>query len=203
MSPATDAAATITALVRDIPDWPQPGVVFKDITPLLNDGPGFATVIDALVDAGSVPGRRIDRVIGVEARGFVFAAPVAYRLGAGFVPVRKPGKLPHDIEAEEYVLEYGVDLLEIHRDAVAPGEHVLIVDDVLATGGTAAATARLVEKLGGVVAGFSFVMELAFLHGRDALPDHDVHSLVTFGGTEPDAEGEADAVAPAASGAGE
>jgi adenine phosphoribosyltransferase len=198
MSPAPDAAATITRLVRDISDWPQPGVVFKDITPLLNDGEGFATVIDALVAAGSVPGRRIDRVIGVEARGFVFAAPVAYRLGAGFVPVRKPGKLPHDIEAEEYVLEYGVDLLEIHRDAVHPGEHVLIVDDVLATGGTAAATARLVEKLGGVVAGFSFVMELAFLHGRDALPGQEVHSLVTYGGAL-----DADAAAPAAAGAGE
>jgi adenine phosphoribosyltransferase len=181
MSPALDAAATITRLVRDIPDWPKPGVVFKDITPLLNDAEGFTSVIDALVDAGSVPGRRIDRVLGVEARGFVFAAPVAYRLGAGFVPVRKAGKLPYEIEAEEYVLEYGVDLLEIHRDAVHPGEQVLIVDDVLATGGTAAATARLVEKLGGVVAGFSFVMELAFLHGRDALVGHEVHSLATFG----------------------
>lgn len=195
MSPAHDAAATITRLVRDIPDWPQPGVVFKDITPLLNDAEGFAAVIDALVDAGSVPGRRIDRVIGVEARGFVFAAPVAYRMGAGFVPVRKPGKLPHEIEAEEYVLEYGVDLLEIHRDSVAVGEHVLIVDDVLATGGTAAATARLVEKLGGVVAGFSFVMELAFLHGRDALPGQSVHSLVTYGG---DVEVPAGAAAPGA-----
>jgi adenine phosphoribosyltransferase len=181
MSPTLDAATTVRRLVRDIPDWPTPGVMFKDITPLLNDAEGFVMVIDSLVDAASVPGRRIDRVIGVEARGFVFAAPVAYRLGAGFVPVRKPGKLPHQIEAEEYVLEYGVDLLEIHRDAVRPGEQVLIVDDVLATGGTASATARLVEKLGGIVAGFTFVMELAFLHGRDALPGHDVHSLVTFG----------------------
>jgi adenine phosphoribosyltransferase len=198
MSPVPDAAATITRLVRDISDWPQPGVVFKDITPLLNDAEGFTTVIDALVDASSVPGRRIDRVIGVEARGFVFAAPVAYRLSAGFVPVRKPGKLPHDIEAEEYVLEYGVDLLEIHRDAVRAGERVLIVDDVLATGGTAAATARLVEKLGGVVAGFSFVMELAFLHGRSALPGHEVHSLVTYGG-----DAEVAAEASAATGAGE
>ena len=116
------------------------------------------------------------------------------------MPVRKPGKLPHDIEAEEYVLEYGVDLLEIHCDAIRPGEHVLIVDDVLATGGTAAATARLVEKLGGVVAGFSFVMELAFLHGRDALPGHQVHSLVTYGGA---AEADGDAPTPAATGAGE
>ena len=197
MSPASDAAAAVTRLVRDIPDWPKPGVVFKDITPLLNDAAGFTSVVDALVEAGSVPGRRIDRVLGVEARGFVFAAPVAYRLGAGFVPVRKAGKLPYEIEAEEYVLEYGVDLLEIHRDAVHPGEHVLVVDDVLATGGTAAATARLVEKLGGVVAGLSFVMELGFLHGRDALDGFDVHSLVTCGDdTEP-------AAAPVVPGAGE
>lgn len=188
MSPAPDVAATVRRLVRDIPDWPSPGVMFKDITPLLNDAEGFATVIDALVDAGSVPGRRIDRVLGVEARGFVFAAPVAYRLGAGFVPVRKAGKLPYDIESEEYVLEYGVDLLEIHQDAVAPGEHVLIVDDVLATGGTAAATARLVEKLGGVVAGLAFVMELAFLDGRRALGDHDVHALVAYDGSSPEVE---------------
>jgi adenine phosphoribosyltransferase len=197
MSPS-DAAATVTRLVRDIPDWPQPGVVFKDITPLLNDPDGFTTVIDALVDAGSVPGLAIDRVIGVEARGFVFAAPVAYKLGAGFVPVRKPGKLPHDIEREEYVLEYGVDLLEIHRDAVRPGERVLVVDDVLATGGTAAATARLVEKLGGVVAGFSFVMELGFLDGRSALDGHNVHSLVTYG-----AGADAEPAGAAAQGAGE
>ena len=182
MTPASDAASAIERLVRDIPDWPQPGVVFKDITPLLNDPYGFGTVIDALVDAGSVPGLAIDRVVGVEARGFVFAAPVAYKLGAGFVPVRKPGKLPHEIEREEYVLEYGVDLLEIHRDAVHPGERVLIVDDVLATGGTAAATARLVEKLGGVIAGFAFVMELGFLSGRAALDGYDVSSLVTYGG---------------------
>jgi adenine phosphoribosyltransferase len=188
MSPALDAATTVRGLVRDIPDWPTPGVVFKDITPLLNDAQGFATVIDALVDAGSVPGRRIDRVLGVEARGFVFAAPVAYQLGAGFVPVRKAGKLPYAIESEEYVLEYGIDLLEIHQDAVAPGEHVLIVDDVLATGGTAAATARLVEKLGGVVVGLAFVMELTFLDGRRALGDHDVHALVAYDGSSPGAE---------------
>ena len=198
MSTVHDAAATITRLVRDIPDWPKPGVVFKDITPLLNDAAGFATVIDALVEVGTVPGRRIDRVLGVEARGFVFAAPVAYRLGAGFVPVRKAGKLPFDIEAEEYVLEYGVDLLEIHRDAVLPGEHVLVVDDVLATGGTAAATARLVEKLGGVVAGFAFVMELTFLDGRLALPGQDVNALVAYdGGSSVEAQ------AVAAPGAGE
>lgn len=180
MSPALDAAATITRLVRDIPDWPKPGVVFKDITPLLNDAEGFTSVIDALVDAGSVPGRRIDRVLGVEARGFVFAAPVAYRLGAGFVPVRKAGKLPYEIEAEEYVLEYGVDLLEIHRDAVHPGEQVLIVDDVLATGGTAAACCRLVETLGGVIVGLGFLLEIAELGGRERLGNHRVETLVTY-----------------------
>lgn len=183
MTPARDVADTVSGLVRDISDWPEPGVVFKDITPLLNDAEGFAAVVDALVESTSVPGRRIDRVLGVEARGFVFAAPVAYKLGAGFVPVRKAGKLPWEIEREEYVLEYGVDLLEIHRDAVLPGEKVLVIDDVLATGGTAAATARLVEKLGGEVAGFGFVMELAFLGGRQAIDGHAVHSLATYHGS--------------------
>jgi adenine phosphoribosyltransferase len=180
MSPASDLATAVTGLVRDIPDWPKPGVGFKDITPLLNDARSFAAVIDGLVDATTVPGRRIDRVLGVEARGFVFAAPVAYKIGAGFVPVRKAGKLPFEIEQEEYVLEYGVDLLEIHRDAVHPGEQVLVVDDVLATGGTAAATARLVEKLGGTVAGFAFVMELAFLDGRSKLDGYPVEVLATY-----------------------
>ncbi|HEY6533318.1 MAG TPA: adenine phosphoribosyltransferase [Acidimicrobiales bacterium] len=199
MSPAPDLEARVMSLVRDIPDWPQPGVVFKDITPLLNDAAGFGAVIDGLVEATTVPGRRVDRVLGVEARGFVFAAPVAYRLGAGFVPVRKAGKLPFEIEREEYVLEYGVDLLEIHRDAVRPGEQVLIIDDVLATGGTAAATARLVEKLGATVAGFGFVLELAFLGGRAQIEGHPVESLATYAS----AEALADADASAGAGAGE
>ncbi len=188
MTPQAAVAATVTRLVREIPDWPRPGVDFKDITPLLNDAEGFALVIDALIESCVVPGRPIDRVLGVEARGFVFAAPVAYRLGAGFVPVRKAGKLPFDIEREEYVLEYGVDLLEIHRDAVHPGESVLIIDDVLATGGTAAATARLVEKLGGTVAGFGFVMELAFLGGRSAIDGYAIEALASYGVAEPSAE---------------
>src|SRR5438105_6594732 len=155
--------------IRDIPDFPRPGVVFKDITPLLADVDAFRFAVDAIADhfAG---GREVDKVLGVEARGFIIAAPVAYRFGAGFVPVRKAGKLPHSIEAEEYELEYGTDLLEIHRDAVEAGENVLIVDDVLATGGTASATVRLVERLGGSVIGLGFVIELAFLHGRDKLP---------------------------------
>ncbi|MEO1055645.1 MAG: adenine phosphoribosyltransferase, partial [Actinomycetota bacterium] len=147
--------------VRDIVDYPDPGVTFRDITPLIGDGSAFRTAIDGLV--ASTDGRSVDRVVGVESRGFIFAAPVADRLGASFVPVRKAGKLPWAVVREEYDLEYGSDKLEIHRDAIHPGERILIVDDVLATGGTAAATAKLVETLGGVIAGLSFVIELAHL----------------------------------------
>jgi adenine phosphoribosyltransferase len=168
----------LAGFVRDIPDFPKPGVVFKDITPLLADHRAFAAVIDRLADAFA--GRAVDRVLGIEARGFIAAAPVAYRLGAGFTPVRKAGKLPWKIEQEEYALEYGSDLLEIHLDAVAPGEQVLIIDDVLATGGTASATARLVEKLGAEVAGFGFIIELGFLAGRDKLVGRDIVSLITY-----------------------
>ena len=156
------------ALIRDIPDFPKPGVMFKDITPLLADADGLPRHASTRWPTPS-PATTVDRVLGVEARGFIIAAPVAYRFGAGFVPVRKAGKLPWEIEREEYELEYGTDLLEIHRDAVHPGERVLIVDDVLATGGTAAATARLVERLGGEVIGFGFVIELGFLGGRAQL----------------------------------
>jgi len=168
----------LRATIRDIPDWPQPGDTFKDITPLLNEPDVFRSVVDALADAFA--DARVDRVLGVEARGFIFAAPVAYRLGAGLVPVRKAGKLPWEIEQEEYVLEYGTDLLEVHKDGVQPGDRVLIVDDVLATGGTAAATARLVERIGGEVIGFGFLMDLAFLNGRDQLGAYDVVSLLTY-----------------------
>jgi adenine phosphoribosyltransferase len=170
--------SSLRELVRDIPDWPQPGIVFRDITPLLAAPDAFTLAVDAL--AAPFADEPIDKVFGVEARGFVFAAPLAYRRGAGFVPVRKAGKLPWEIEREEYELEYGTDLLEIHRDAVAPGEKVLIVDDVIATGGTAAATAALVERLGGEVVGFTFVIELEFLHGRKKLPGYNVHSLVRY-----------------------
>jgi len=167
----------LAAHIRDIPDFPRPGVVYKDITPLLGDAEAFGTCLDALAapyaDAG------VTKVCGTEARGFILAAPVARGFGAGFVPVRKAGKLPWEIERQEYELEYGTDLLEIHRDAIEPGERVLIVDDVLATGGTAAATARLVDKLGGEVVGYSFLVELAFLGGRAALGDRPVSSLVT------------------------
>jgi adenine phosphoribosyltransferase len=165
-------------LVRDIPDWPQPGIVFRDITPLLAAPDAFAATVDAL--AAPFADEPIDKVLGIEARGFVFAAPVAYRRGAGFVPVRKRGKLPWELEQEEYSLEYGTDLLEIHRDAVHPGERVLIVDDVIATGGTAAATARLVERLGGTVAGFAFFIELLALHGRDQLAGRRVEAVLTY-----------------------
>jgi adenine phosphoribosyltransferase len=164
-------------LVRDVPDYPQTGVTFRDITPLLADPDGFAAVVDALVvdrDPGSV-----DAVVGIEARGFILAAPVAYHLRAGFVPVRKLGKLPSATLAESYSLEYGSATLEIHADALRPGTRVLIVDDVLATGGTAAATASLVRRAGGEVVGLSVLMELSFLGGRGRIPDLPVHALRT------------------------
>ena len=166
------------ALIRDVPDFPQPGIVFKDITPLLADEIAFSSVIDLIVvhfGRGTV-----DKVVGIEARGFILASPVAYHFGAGFVPVRKQDKLPWETESEEYALEYGTASLEIHRDAVSPGERVLIVDDVLATGGTAAATVRLVEKLGGVVTGLGFIIELAFLNGRDQVAGYDLFSLISY-----------------------
>jgi len=170
--------SSLREFVRDIPDWPQPGIVFRDITPLLAAPDAFALTVDALAAPyADVP---IEKVIGIEARGFVFASPLAYRRGAGFVPVRKAGKLPWEIEREEYELEYGSDLLEVHRDAIVPGEHVLIVDDVIATGGTAAATARLVERLGGVVAGFSFVLELVPLGGRSRIDGHRVEAVLRY-----------------------
>jgi adenine phosphoribosyltransferase len=173
-----EVADRLAALVRDIPDFPRPGVTFKDITPLLADAAAFRTAVDGISERFESAG--VDRVLGVEARGFIMAAPIAYRFGAGFTPVRKAGKLPWQVEAEEYALEYGTDLLEIHKDAVAAGDRVLVVDDVLATGGTAAATVRLVERLGGRVVGLGFVLELGFLSGRDRLLEHEVVSLVRY-----------------------
>jgi adenine phosphoribosyltransferase len=164
--------------IRDIADYPKPGVVFRDITPLLNHAAAFGRAVDDLVYRfHDLP---VDRVVGVESRGFILAAPVAYRLRAGFVPVRKAGKLPWAVAREEYDLEYGTDKLEIHRDAIRPGERVLVVDDVLATGGTAAATTRLVEALGGVVAGLGFLIEIALLGGRARLGEHRVESLTGY-----------------------
>jgi adenine phosphoribosyltransferase len=169
-------------LIRDIPDFPEPGIVFKDISPLLADHTAFHAVVEAL----AVPARRddgsatVDKVVGMEARGFILAAPVALALGVGFVPVRKAGKLPSATHAVSYALEYGEATLEIHRDAVAPGERVLLVDDVLATGGTVRATRRLVEACGGAVTGCSVLLELGFLDGRGALGDLPLHALRTL-----------------------
>jgi adenine phosphoribosyltransferase len=163
--------------LRDVPDFPKPGILFKDLTPLLGDVDAFRYTVDAIADHAA--GLTVDKVVGIEARGFIFAAAVAYRLGAGFVPVRKPGKLPWKTVTETYALEYGSDSLDIHEDAVTPGDTVYIVDDVLATGGTAAATCALVERVGGNIAGLAFVVELGFLGGRAKLTDHDILSLIT------------------------
>jgi len=170
-----DIAALIASHIRDVPDYPQPGVVFKDITPLLAEPAAFAAVVDAL----STVFGPVDKVAGIEARGFILAAPVAYRTAAGFVPVRKQGKLPAATFAQEYKLEYGTATLEVHQDAFQPGERVLIVDDVLATGGTARATASLVERCDAEVAGIAVLMELSFLNGRSALSGLDVRALLT------------------------
>jgi adenine phosphoribosyltransferase len=168
----------VKALVRDVPDFPQEGIVFKDITPLLADELAFSTVIDLIVVHF---GRgNIDKVVGIEARGFILGAPVAYHFGAGVIPVRKKGKLPYETIEEEYALEYGTATLEIHTDAVTPGERVLVVDDVLATGGTAAATASLVERIGGKVCGIATLIELDFLHGRDRVPGYDLFTLIHY-----------------------
>ena len=171
-------AGWLTDRVRDIADYPQPGVTFRDITPLLGDAATFHRAINDL--GGRFDHLDVDRVIGMEARGFIVAAPVAYRIRAGFVPVRKAGKLPWAVVREEYSLEYGNDKLEMHRDAIHPGERVLVIDDVLATGGTAAATCRLVEELGGVVVGLGFLIEIGGLGGRDRLSDRLVESLATY-----------------------
>jgi adenine phosphoribosyltransferase len=165
-------------LIREIPDWPKPGILFYDLTTLLKDRQGFRTLIDRLSEHYS--GRGVEVVVGVEARGFIFAPALAYRLGAGFVPVRKPNKLPWKTVRVQYELEYGTDALEIHRDAVQPGQRVLICDDLLATGGTAAAAVRLVRELGGEVIGAGFAVELLFLKGREKLKDVDVFSLVQY-----------------------
>jgi adenine phosphoribosyltransferase len=174
----TESLDRIRALIRDVPDFPQKGIVFKDITPLLADEAGFSMAIDLIV---AHFGRgNVDKVVGIEARGFILASPVAYHFGAGFVPVRKAGKLPWDSESEEYELEYGTETLEIHRDAFHPGERVLIVDDVLATGGTARATAKLVERLGAKVVGIACLIELSFLKGRDQLQGYEFFSLLSY-----------------------
>jgi adenine phosphoribosyltransferase len=165
-------------LIREIPDYPKPGILFYDLTTLLKDRHGFQKLVDQLCD--HYANRQVDVVVGVEARGFIFAPALAYRLGAGFVPVRKPKKLPAKTAQVCYQLEYGTDTLEIHCDAIEPGQTVIISDDLLATGGTAAATVNLVQQLGGVVVGVAFAVELTFLQGRAKLPGLDVFSLIQY-----------------------
>jgi adenine phosphoribosyltransferase len=164
--------------IRDIPDFPKEGIVFKDITPLLADKKAFTYAVDAM--AHHFDPDEIDKVVGIEARGFMIAAPLAYRMTAGLITVRKKGKLPWKVESEEYALEYGTDLLQMHVDAINPGERILVVDDVLATGGTAMATAHLTERCGGKVVGIVTLMELSFLGGRDKLAGYDFLSLVSY-----------------------
>jgi len=171
-----DVRELLTALVRDVPDYPSPGILFKDITPVLADPGAFAAVVDALVEQHA-PGT-VDKVVGIEARGFILAAPVAYHLRAGFVPMRKKGKLPYETFQSSYALEYGNATIEVHRDAFRPGERVLVVDDVLATGGTAAAAMDLIEQCGARLAGLSFLLELGALHGRQKLPAAAIHTLL-------------------------
>ncbi len=175
MSPAMEA---VRARIRDVPDFPKKGIVFKDITPVLADPRLFREVIDAFVSRWK--GEGIQKVVGIESRGFIFAAPIAYALGAGFTIVRKPGKLPWEVIREAYALEYGEASLELHIDAVGPGERVLVVDDVLATGGTAEAVGRLVARQGAALVAYSFLAELSFLGGAKRLGPGKVHSLLTF-----------------------
>jgi len=168
----------LKATIREVPDWPKKGILFYDITTLLKKGPAFTEVIDGLI--APYKDKKVDLVLGVEARGFIFAPSVAFVLGAGFVPVRKPGKLPAATHKVTYDLEYGSDCLEIHQDAIQPGQRVLIVDDLIATGGTAKAVAQMVQKMGGTVVGLAFVVELEFLNGRQKLSGFEVTSLLKY-----------------------
>ncbi len=168
----------LKSIIRDIPDFPKPGIVFKDITPLLSDHNAFRETILAISD--NFTDANVDFVLGAEARGFIFGSALAYEMGVGFIPARKPGKLPHRTANATYELEYGSDTLEIHEDSIKPGERVLIVDDVLATGGTAGAKAELIEKLGGQVVGLAFLIELSFLGGRRKLNGYDIFSLISY-----------------------
>lgn len=165
-------------LIRDIPDYPKPGVVFKDVTPLLRDPAGLSLAVEYLTQ----PFRhlQVDLVAGAESRGFIFGTAVARNLSAGFIPIRKPGRLPGKTRSEEYALEYGTDRVEIHEDAIEPGQHVLMIDDLLATGGTMGACCRLVSSLGGKIIGIAVLIELAFLNGRKLLGDRAVHSILTY-----------------------
>ncbi len=168
----------LKSLIRDIPDFPKPGIMFRDITTLLRDPQGLSYTIDSLAEKCS--GMSVDYVVGMESRGFIFGAPLAYKMGIGFIPVRKPGKLPGAVHFAEYELEYGVDRLEMHRDAMTAGSRVLIVDDLIATGGTAAATAKLLQQAGCELVGFAFIIELQALGGRQKLPDVPIVTLVEY-----------------------
>ncbi len=174
----TADAAGLKAHIRSIPDFPIPGILFRDVTPLLKDKAAFRTAVDLMADGYKAA--KIDYVVAIEARGYIFGAPIAYKLGAGFIPVRKPGKLPYEKINVDYELEYGTNTLEMHADALANGERVLVVDDLLATGGTAAATAQLLKKFGAHVVGFAFLVELVALGGRAKLPGVDVRSFVEY-----------------------
>ncbi|HKM90983.1 MAG TPA: adenine phosphoribosyltransferase [Candidatus Acidoferrales bacterium] len=184
MSPArttkekNDPMDKLKKLIREVPDWPKPGILFYDLTTLVKDPEGLRIVVESLADR--YHGKKIDVVAGIEARGFILAPAVALRLGVGFVPIRKPKKLPWKTSCVTYDLEYGTDSLEIHQDAVHPGQRVLLLDDLLATGGTAAAAITLIQQLGGEVAAAAFIVELTFLNGRAKLPGHDVHSLLQY-----------------------
>ena len=171
-------SADLHAAIRDVIDFPKPGIIFKDITPILADGRLFSQTIDLICETAE--GRKIDKVVGIDARGFIFGAAVADRLGAGFVPVRKKGKLPWKTHQAAYSLEYGENVIELHEDAISPGETVLLVDDLLATGGTAAAAVGLLEKLGADIVAVTFVIELAFLNGREKLGSHKINALLTY-----------------------
>jgi len=168
----------LASLIRDVPDFPVKGILFKDLTTLLKDACAFQEAINTLVKP--YQGQKIDLVAAIESRGFIFAAPVAYKLGAGFVPIRKPGKLPAETISIEYSLEYGTNTLEIHRDAILPGQRVLLVDDLLATGGSAKAAVQLIERLGGQVVGIAFLVNLTYLKGADNLAGYDVYTVIDF-----------------------
>lgn len=170
--------AALRSLIRSIPDFPIPGILFRDVTPLLKDAGGFRAAIDLM--SAPYKDAHVDYVVAIEARGYILGAPIAYELGAGFIPVRKPGKLPFDKINVDYELEYGNNTLEMHADAVANGERVLVVDDLLATGGTAAATGQLLRKFGAHVVGFAFLIELTALNGRAKLPGYDIRSFITY-----------------------
>ena len=168
----------LKSIIRDIPDFPKPGIIFKDITPLLKNGDAFHQAVDVMAD--HLKGLQLDLIVGVESRGFIFCPVLAYKLNVGFIPVRKKGKLPYKTESEAYSLEYGEAVVEMHQDAIEPGMRVAVVDDLLATGGTAAATARLVEKLGGEVLAINFLIELSFLKGREKLSKYAVSSVISY-----------------------